>query len=256
MSVNAWSGGRIGGTLPLIPPIAGPHDRIKTDRAGAHRACRADVPRHHLGGLGVQLARHKIPARRVAAADAAGRHRRDRCGASGDAGARARAEPPRRARIMAAADAGGAAQRHRLDGADGAGAALAAGQRSRADRLHHAGLGLAAGLAGARRAADAVAHDRAGDGVRRARRDHGRQWHRGECGKAAGNLDGARRARSALRSARCSPRNCRLQLPPIPAAAWQIGLGCFPVAVVGLCIETTHLDHVTQLGWWLLVYST
>jgi drug/metabolite transporter (DMT)-like permease len=45
-------------------------------------------------------------------------------------------------------------------------------------------------------------------------------------------------------------------LPPIPAAAWQIGLGCFPVAVVGLFIETTHLDHVTQLGWWLLVYST
>ena len=47
-----------------------------------------------------------------------------------------------------------------------------------------------------------------------------------------------------------------IQLSPIPAAAWQIGLGCFPVAVVGLCIETTHLDRVTQLGWWLLVYST
>jgi drug/metabolite transporter (DMT)-like permease len=47
-----------------------------------------------------------------------------------------------------------------------------------------------------------------------------------------------------------------LQLPPIPAAAWQIGLGCFPVAVVGLLIETTHLDAVTQLGWLLLFYST
>jgi drug/metabolite transporter (DMT)-like permease len=47
-----------------------------------------------------------------------------------------------------------------------------------------------------------------------------------------------------------------LQLPPIPAAAWQIGLGCFPVAVVGLLIETTHLDVVTQLGWLLLFYST
>ena len=33
-----------------------------------------------------------------------------------------------------------------------------------------------------------------------------------------------------------------LQLPPIPAAAWQIGLGCFPVAVAGLLIETTHLE--------------
>ena len=32
-----------------------------------------------------------------------------------------------------------------------------------------------------------------------------------------------------------------LQLPPITAAAWQIGLGCFPVAIVGLAVETTHL---------------
>ena len=47
-----------------------------------------------------------------------------------------------------------------------------------------------------------------------------------------------------------------LLLPPIPAAAWQIGLGCFPVAVVGLLIETTHLDKVTGLGLWLLIYST
>jgi drug/metabolite transporter (DMT)-like permease len=47
-----------------------------------------------------------------------------------------------------------------------------------------------------------------------------------------------------------------LQLPPIPAAAWQIGLGCFPVAVVGLLIETAHWSAVTQLGWLLLFYST
>ena len=46
-----------------------------------------------------------------------------------------------------------------------------------------------------------------------------------------------------------------LQLPPIPAAAWQIGLGCFPVAIAGLLIETTHLQAVTQLGWLLLFYS-
>jgi drug/metabolite transporter (DMT)-like permease len=47
-----------------------------------------------------------------------------------------------------------------------------------------------------------------------------------------------------------------LQMPPIPAAAWQIGLGCLPVAIVGLCIETTHLETLSTLGWWLLVYST
>jgi drug/metabolite transporter (DMT)-like permease len=47
-----------------------------------------------------------------------------------------------------------------------------------------------------------------------------------------------------------------LDMAPIPAAAWQIGLGCFPVAIVGLAIETTHLGNVSPIGWWLLVYST
>jgi drug/metabolite transporter (DMT)-like permease len=47
-----------------------------------------------------------------------------------------------------------------------------------------------------------------------------------------------------------------LAMSPIPAAAWQIGLGCFPVAIVGLAIETTHLDKLSQIGWWLLIYST
>ena len=47
-----------------------------------------------------------------------------------------------------------------------------------------------------------------------------------------------------------------LPLPPIPAAAWQIGLGCFPIVILGLAFETTHIEKVTQLGWWLLVYST
>src|SRR6476620_1913446 len=30
-----------------------------------------------------------------------------------------------------------------------------------------------------------------------------------------------------------------IKLPPVTAAAWQIGIGCFPVAVVGLLVETT-----------------
>ena len=47
-----------------------------------------------------------------------------------------------------------------------------------------------------------------------------------------------------------------IKLPPITAAAWQIGIGCFPVAVAGLAIETTHWDKVTPLGWWLVVYGT
>lgn len=47
-----------------------------------------------------------------------------------------------------------------------------------------------------------------------------------------------------------------IKLPPITAAAWQIGIGCFPVAVAGLAIETTHWDKITPLGWWLVVYGT
>jgi len=47
-----------------------------------------------------------------------------------------------------------------------------------------------------------------------------------------------------------------LLMPPIPAAAWQIGLGCFPIVIVGLAIENSHLDRVTTVGWWLLIYST
>jgi drug/metabolite transporter (DMT)-like permease len=46
-----------------------------------------------------------------------------------------------------------------------------------------------------------------------------------------------------------------IHLPPLPGAAWQVGLGCFPVAIVGLMVETTHLEKVTTLGWWLLIYS-
>ncbi|MBA7671392.1 hypothetical protein ES703_79550 [subsurface metagenome] len=47
-----------------------------------------------------------------------------------------------------------------------------------------------------------------------------------------------------------------IQLPPITAAAWQIGIGCLPIATVGLLIETTSLSKVTTTGWWLLFYST
>jgi drug/metabolite transporter (DMT)-like permease len=47
-----------------------------------------------------------------------------------------------------------------------------------------------------------------------------------------------------------------IHLPPITAAAWQIGIGCLPVAIAGLAFETTHLAGVTELGWALLFYST
>ena len=47
-----------------------------------------------------------------------------------------------------------------------------------------------------------------------------------------------------------------IKLPPIAAASWQIGIGCLPIATVGLLIETTHLEKITPVGWALLFYST
>jgi len=47
-----------------------------------------------------------------------------------------------------------------------------------------------------------------------------------------------------------------IRLPPVTAAAWQIGIGCLPITIVGLAIETTDWHRVTPVGWWLLVYST
>jgi drug/metabolite transporter (DMT)-like permease len=47
-----------------------------------------------------------------------------------------------------------------------------------------------------------------------------------------------------------------LTLPPLAAAAWQIGIGCVPIAIIGLAIENTDVAGISQLGWWLLVYST
>jgi drug/metabolite transporter (DMT)-like permease len=47
-----------------------------------------------------------------------------------------------------------------------------------------------------------------------------------------------------------------LHLPPLSAAAWQIGIGCLPVAVAGLAIETSNVADLTGFGWILLVYAT
>ena len=47
-----------------------------------------------------------------------------------------------------------------------------------------------------------------------------------------------------------------LALPPLSAAAWQIGIGCLPVAVAGLLIEKSDVAALSNLGWILLVYAT
>jgi drug/metabolite transporter (DMT)-like permease len=47
-----------------------------------------------------------------------------------------------------------------------------------------------------------------------------------------------------------------LALPPLSAAAWQIGIGCLPVAVAGLLVEKSDVAALSNLGWILLVYAT
>jgi drug/metabolite transporter (DMT)-like permease len=47
-----------------------------------------------------------------------------------------------------------------------------------------------------------------------------------------------------------------LGLPPVSAAAWQIGIGCLPVAIVGLLIENAHAANLSDVDWILLTYST
>jgi drug/metabolite transporter (DMT)-like permease len=47
-----------------------------------------------------------------------------------------------------------------------------------------------------------------------------------------------------------------LNLPPLSAAAWQIGVGCLPITIIGLLIEKSDVAAVSHLGWILLVYST
>jgi drug/metabolite transporter (DMT)-like permease len=44
-----------------------------------------------------------------------------------------------------------------------------------------------------------------------------------------------------------------LNLPPLSAAAWQIGIGSLPVAVVGWLAEKANLAAISDLGWILLV---
>jgi drug/metabolite transporter (DMT)-like permease len=47
-----------------------------------------------------------------------------------------------------------------------------------------------------------------------------------------------------------------LNLPPLSAAAWQIGIGCLPVAILGFLVENADIARVSQFGWILIFYST
>lgn len=46
-----------------------------------------------------------------------------------------------------------------------------------------------------------------------------------------------------------------LTLNPLVGAAWQVGLGCFPVALIGILLEHPHLGGMSLLGWLLFGFS-
>ena len=47
-----------------------------------------------------------------------------------------------------------------------------------------------------------------------------------------------------------------LTLPPVSAAAWQIGIGCLPVAIAGFLFEKSDFAGLAGSGWLLFGYST
>jgi drug/metabolite transporter (DMT)-like permease len=47
-----------------------------------------------------------------------------------------------------------------------------------------------------------------------------------------------------------------LAMPPLSLAAWQVGLGCLPVAIVGLVVEQPHLSALSPIGWASMLQMT
>jgi len=47
-----------------------------------------------------------------------------------------------------------------------------------------------------------------------------------------------------------------IRLPPLSAAAWQIGIGCVPIVIVGLAVEHSDWARLDRFDWALMFYST
>jgi probable blue pigment (indigoidine) exporter len=47
-----------------------------------------------------------------------------------------------------------------------------------------------------------------------------------------------------------------MAMPPLSLAAWQVGLGCLPIAIVGLAVEHPQLAALSSIGWASMVYMT
>jgi probable blue pigment (indigoidine) exporter len=47
-----------------------------------------------------------------------------------------------------------------------------------------------------------------------------------------------------------------LKMPPLSLAAWQIAIGCVPIAIVGLIVEQPQVSDLSTIGWASMVYMT
>ncbi|MBR1122519.1 DMT family transporter [Bradyrhizobium lablabi] len=47
-----------------------------------------------------------------------------------------------------------------------------------------------------------------------------------------------------------------LKMPPLSLAAWQIAIGCVPIAIVGLAVEQPQLSALSATGWASMIYMT
>lgn len=48
----------------------------------------------------------------------------------------------------------------------------------------------------------------------------------------------------------------KLAMPPLSLAAWQLAIGCVPIAIAGVLIEQPQLAALSQFGWASMVYMT
>jgi drug/metabolite transporter (DMT)-like permease len=47
-----------------------------------------------------------------------------------------------------------------------------------------------------------------------------------------------------------------LAMPPLSLAAWQVGLGCLPISIIGLAVEQPQLAALSSIGWASMIYIT
>jgi len=51
-------------------------------------------------------------------------------------------------------------------------------------------------------------------------------------------------------------KSFKLAMPPLSLAAWQLAIGCVPIAIAGVLIEQPQLTALSQLGWASMLYMT